>query len=350
MRIGVVCPYDIGRPGGVQQLTGELAARLRDLGEDVVFVGAGDAWFHGGPGLDDVTVALGRSTRIRANESRVPLRLSPVGWRRVRDALADVDVIHVHEPLAPLVGWIALSVNKPTVATFHADPPSWVPPVYARAPWVTGRLRESIITAVSPTAAAALPLRWGDSRIVPNAIDVGSYRMDVERDNRRVAFLGRDEPRKGLSVLLGAWAQIQEQLPDSELVVMGTDRRDDLPGVRFTGPVSGEEKRRLLASSGLYVAPNLGGESFGIVLIEAMAAGCAVIASDLPAFLDVTGGEAAVHVPVGDPSALGDAMADLLGDRQRTVALGQAGRVRAERYDWPVVVDQYRKLYAEATS
>lgn len=350
MRIGVVCPYDIGKPGGVQQLSGELAARLRDRGEEVVFVGAGQKWFHDDPGLDDVTVTLGRSTSISANESRVPLRLSPVGWRRVREVLAEVDVIHVHEPLAPLVGWMAMSVAKPTVATFHADPPSWVPPVYRYAPWVSGRLRRSIITAVSPTAAAALPPRWGEPRIVPNAIDADSYRVDVDRDTRRVAFLGRDEPRKGLSVLLEAWPHVHGLFPDSELVVMGADRHLDMPGVRFTGAVSGEEKRRVLASSGVYVAPNLGGESFGIVVIEAMAAGCAVVASDLPAFVDVTGGEAAVHVPVGDPIALGTGIADLLEDEPKAVALGEAGRDRAERYDWSVVVDQYRQLYAEAIS
>lgn len=350
MRIGVVCPYDIGRPGGVQQLSGELAARLRNLGEEVVFVAAGQNWFHDGPGLDDVTVALGRSTGIRANRSRVPLRLNPVGWGRAREALAGVDVIHVHEPLAPLVGWMAMSVDKPTVATFHADPPSWVSRVYEMAPWVTGRLRNSIVTAVSPTAAAALPSRWGKPRIVPNAIDVGSYRMEVERDHRQVAFLGRDEPRKGLSVLLDAWAQVRDLSPGSRLVVMGADRHGEHPGVRFTGPVSGEEKRRLLASSGVYVAPNLGGESFGIVVIEAMAAGCAVVASDLSAFVDVTGGEAAVHVPVGDPAALGAAIADLLMDPPRAVSLGEAGRARAQRYDWPVVVDHYRQLYAEAAS
>lgn len=350
MRIGVVCPYDIGRPGGVQQLSGELTARLRDMGEDVVFVGAGESWFEGGPGLDDVTIPVGRSTSIRANESLVPLRLNPIGWRRVRRALEGVDVIHVHEPLAPMVGWMALSIAKPTVATFHADPPAWVPYVYRYAPWVAGRLRDSTITAVSPTAATALPSGWGEPHIVPNAIDVASYQLTVDREDLRVAFLGRDEPRKGLSVLLDAWPTVHSRYPDSELVVMGADRGDDRPGVRFTGPVSGEEKRRLLASSRVFVAPNLGGESFGIVVIEAMAAGCAVVASDLPSFLDVTGGDSAVHVPKGDGSALAAAISDLLGDGPTAMALGEAGRERAQRYDWPVVVEEYRRLYAKAGS
>src|SRR5688572_6255343 len=105
MRVGVVCPYDIGKPGGVQQLSGELAAHLRELGDEVVFVGAGQTWFHGGPGLDDVTVAVGRTYRIKANESLAPVSLSPMRWGKVRAALADVDVLHIHEPLVPTVGW-----------------------------------------------------------------------------------------------------------------------------------------------------------------------------------------------------------------------------------------------------
>lgn len=350
MKIGVVCPYDIGKPGGVQQLSRELAAHLRELGDEVVFVGAGETWFQGGSGLDDVTVPVGRTLSVRANESRAPVRLSPFGWRRVQHALADVDVLHIHEPLVPMVGWMALSVAKPRVVTFHADAPPWVLPVYERAPWISNRLSNSVITAVSATAARSLPLKWGEQHIVPNAIDVGSYDLPVERLGRRVAFLGRDEPRKGLSVLLDAWSEIRERVPDCELVVMGVESSAHEAGIRFTGPVSGEEKRRLLGSSQVYVAPNLGGESFGIVVVEAMAAGCAVVASDIPAFVDVTGGDAAVHVPVGDSSGFAAAVVDLLEDEPKAIALGESGRHRVQRFDWPVVVGQYRQLYAQAVS
>jgi phosphatidylinositol alpha-mannosyltransferase len=349
MKVGVVCPYDIGVPGGVQQLTGELAVHLRETGDDVVFVAAGKSWFHGGPGLDDVTVPAGRGISIKANLSKAPLALSPIPWPRVRRALSTVDVVHVHEPLVPLVGWMALSTGKPLVATFHADAPRWVANTYRRLPWVGRRMRDSILTAVSATAARSVPPTWGRVRIVPNAIDVASYDIPTGRIDRRVAFLGRDDPRKGLSVLLEAWPAVRARVPEAELLVMGADRPPGISGVHFTGPVSGGEKRRLLASSRVFVAPNLGGESFGIVVVEAMAAGCAVVVSDLPAFVEVTG-DAAVSVPAGDPGALADAVASLLLDPSESRRLSAASRRRAARYDWLDVVTRYRDLYREALS
>lgn len=349
MRVGLVCPYDIGRPGGVQQLTGELATQLRAIGDEVVFVGAGTSWFHGGPGLDDITVPTGRAMSVRANLSKVPLTLSPVPWRRVRRALSVVDVVHVHEPLVPLIGWMALSTRKPLVATFHADAPEWVARVYRLLPGIRRRLRDSVVTAVSSTAARSIPPDWGEVRVVPNAIDVSSYDIPVGRVERRVAFLGRDDVRKGLSVLLEAWPAVVARVPQAELIVMGADRESTLPGVRFMGPVSGGEKKRLLASSQIYVAPNLGGESFGVVVVEGMAAGCAVVASDIPAFVEVAG-ETAVHVPAGDATALGNAVSSLLLDPSTTRRLGEQSRRRAAAFDWSNVVGRYREMYEQALS
>lgn len=349
MKVGVVCPYDISKPGGVQQLTGELATYLREAGDEVVFVGAGTSWFQGGPGLDDVTVPTGRAISIRANLSKAPLTLSPLPWRRVRGALAGVDVVHVHEPLIPLIGWMALSSKRPLVATFHADAPDWVSRLYRVLPGAERGFRNTIMTAVSSTAARSIPSRWGTVRIVPNAIDVAAYNLPVGRVDRRVAFLGRDDVRKGLSVLLEAWPRVTATISDAELIVMGADRGTHIPGVEFKGPVSGGEKRRLLASSLVYVAPNLGGESFGIVVAEGMAAGCAVVASDIPAFVELTGG-AAVHVPAGDAQALAGALTSLLLDRAKAQELGIRMRERSAAYDWSAVVGAYRELYAEAVS
>ena len=348
MKVGLVCPYDIGKPGGVQQLTGELATQLRDRDIDVLFVGAGSTWFHGGPGLDSVTVPAGRAISMRANQSKVPLTLSPTRWPKIRRVLDTVDVIHVHEPFIPLVGWMALSVDKPTVATFHADPGEWVRRAYRFAPAVN-RKSATVITAVSPTAASALPARWGEVHIVPNAIDVASYAVATGRIDRRVAFLGRDEPRKGLSVLLEAWPTVIDAVPDAQLRVMGADRGFEVQGVKWLGPVSGGEKRRMLASSRLYVSPNLGGESFGIVIAEAMAAGCAVIASALPAFVDVSG-EAAIHVPPGDPRMLADQMIAVLTDDELAARMSSASLNRVTRFDWSRVVDTYIGLYEKALS
>ena len=349
MRVGLVCPYDIGRPGGVQHLTGELAEHLISTGDEVVFIGAGKTWFHGGPGVDDVTVPAGRAISVKANRSVVPLTLSPASWRRVSQVLEEVDVIHVHEPFIPVVGWTALSSEKPTVATFHADPPPWVHRLYRLTPGLTRIMQKTEISAVSPTAARAIPDDWGQVTIIPNAVDVASYDLPTGRIERRVAFLGRNEPRKGLSVLLDAWPVVLDSLPDAQLMVMGADQGEPMPGISYLGPVSGGEKKRLLSSSRVYVAPNLGGESFGIVLVEAMASGCAVIASDLPAFVEVTDG-AAVHVPAGDATALAHAIIDVLGDDELASRLGKAGRIRALAFDWPDVLASYRRLYRQALS
>lgn len=345
MRVGLVCPYDLAAPGGVQQVVIELAARLRDGGDEPVVVAPA-----GGPvSVSGIAVEpVGRPLRARANASIAPVAIGPRVMGRVRRALAACDVVHVHEPFVPITGWAALSTGLPTVATFHADPTRWTRRLYALATPIARRvLRHTLLTAVSPVAEGAVPDRWGEVRRVPNAIDVASYRADVVRMPTRVAFLGRDEPRKGLDVLLAAWPAVLRVAPAAELVVIGAERADSIPGVRFAGRVADDEKRRLLASSAVFVAPNLGGESFGIVVIEAMAAGCAVVASDLPAFrhvLDNTG----LVVPRGRLDLLAAAISRLVGDPATRETIADACRERAGRYDWPTVVGTYRALYRQA--
>ncbi|HEU4916942.1 MAG TPA: glycosyltransferase family 4 protein [Acidimicrobiia bacterium] len=347
LRVGLVSPYDMAVPGGVQQITLELAEELLRLGDEVVLLGAGNKASLGGPGLDEVTVLTGRPLRVRANDSVVPLTVTP-SWRRVRRALADVDVVHVHEPLVPILGWLALGGDKPTVATFHADPPKWARRLY-KAPYVGRRMRRAKLTAVSETAAAAIPAEWGSVRIIPNGIDTTSYSLPVGRVDRRVCFLGRDEPRKGLEVLLRAWPLITERIPQAELKVIGANRPDSLPGVEYLGRVSSGEKKRLLASSLVCAAPNTGGESFGIVIAEAMASGCAVVCSDLPAFRAVLG-DAGRLVPIGDPDMLADTVCSLLARPQEARALGGAARARASIFDWSVIGAAYREVYQQAVS
>jgi phosphatidylinositol alpha-mannosyltransferase len=221
--------------------------------------------------------------------------------------------------------------------------------LYRALPGGERRFRNSILTAVSSIAARSIPPRWGTVRIVPNAIDVAAYEIPVGRIEKRVAFLGRDDVRKGLSVLLEAWPRVTAAIPDAELIVMGADRATRIPGVEFRGPVSAGEKRRLLASSLVFVAPNLGGESFGIVVAEGMAAGCAVVASDIPAFVEVTGGSG-IHVSPGDARALAGALTSLLLNPVKAQELGTTMRERCAAYDWSAVVGTYRDLYAEALS
>jgi phosphatidylinositol alpha-mannosyltransferase len=267
----------------------------------------------------------------------------------MRDALGEVDLVHIHEPLMPLAGWAALKARKPTVMTFHADAPAWVRGAYARTPFVARRMRSSVLTAVSDAAKRSIPRAWGDVRVIKNAIDVAAYDLPIGRVKLRIAFLGRDDPRKGLDMALEAFGLTRKEHPQAELMVMGADRSGDMPGVRFLGRVTEGEKRRMLASSAIYVAPNTGGESFGIVLAEAMAAGCAVVASDLDAFRAVTG-DNAVLFPVGDVSAMARAIGRLLEDEKERTRLGEAGKEAVKAYDWSKVLDMYLEAYADAVA
>ena len=347
MKVGIVCPYDLESPGGVQQLTSELLEKLRASGDDAFLVGPGEPAHKRGPASNAVTVPVGRAIRLRANESTVPFTISPASWRRARQALAGVDVIHLHEPLIPLVGWTALTMPKPMVATFHADPAPWVDMAYRYSPLVGRRLKKAVITAVSEAAARPLPETWGEVSIIPNAIEVARYEVSVGRIDHRVAFLGRDDPRKGLDVILEAWPSIREAHPDAELMVMGASRASAPEGVSFLGRVSGGEKRRLLSTSRVFVAPNTRGESFGIVIAEAMAAGCAVVASNLPAFKAVVGRHGHLVRP-GDARELGKAVRRLLGDRVEARRIGEQARGAVRRFDWSVVLDAYRDAYRRA--
>ena len=337
MKIAVVCPYDLGLPGGVQQLTIELVDHLRDAGHD--------AWLVG-PGETDGARSVGPTTRIRANRSIVPVALGLCVKRRTHAALVGAEVLHIHEPLIPRVSTAALGVRIPKVLTFHADAPRWASAAYRmlERPMPLG---QNVVTAVSPVAAAALPTGWGPVEIIPNALDVAAYVSDEPRRRLRVTFLGRDDPRKGLDLLLTAWPQIHAAVGGAELVVMGATRDTAMEGVRFAGRVTEEEKRRLLASSTVHIAPNTGGESFGIVVAEAMAAGCAVVASDLPAFTALMDG-AGIHVAVGDAQAISSAVIGLLTDAEAAHRHGEAGKARAAEFDWSVVTGRYVGAYRRA--
>jgi phosphatidylinositol alpha-mannosyltransferase len=260
-----------------------------------------------------------------------------------------VDLLHVHEPLMPTVSISALRAGRPVVATFHASPGTIGGGFYSVAGSRLGRFlgpNVRLVTAVSKTAARHLA-EHVDVTIVPNGVNVDSFAIDVGRLPARVAFLGRDEKRKGLDVLLQAWEEVAAAVPTAELIVMGADRGVD--GIRWLGPVEETGKREGLASSAIYVAPNLGGESFGIVLVEGMAAGAAVVASDLASFRDV-GGDAARFFPAGDSPALARVLIELLNSPGAVEQLSRAGRERARRFDWSVVTGEYRELYDLALS
>jgi phosphatidylinositol alpha-mannosyltransferase len=341
MRIGLVSPYDLGRPGGVQDQVIRLAGWLRDAGHESLIVGPGTE----GP---DGAILLGPTTVLTVNRAATPIRLDPRVGRELTRALADVDVIHVHEPLAPAVSLAALRVEgPPKVATFHADPPVWVRRLYrvGRSGVRMALGRASVVTVTSPISGGSID-GIVDYRIIPNGIDVESYSRGP-KEPYRVAFLGRDDERKGLSVLLDAWPAVRRAIPDATLSVMGADRGDAGDGVDYLGWVDDDAKRDILAAATVFCAPNLGGESFGITLAEAMAAACAVVASTIPAF-DHVAGSAARFVEPGDSAPLAEQIIDLLANPVDAHNLGQAAAERVVQFDGSTVAAAFVAAYEDA--
>lgn len=350
MRIGLICPYDLGRPGGVQQQVLDIGRLLAADGETVTMIGPG------AEAVRDVSyrvVEVGRVRPVRANGSVVPLALGFDIARRIREVAAELDILHVHEPLIPMVGPAALRAGRPVVATFHASPPAWISLAYRVGPpkWLRGRwFKGSVLTAVSVEAAQG-PRSLGLVAVIPNGVDIVSYEEQVKKVPGRVVFLGRDEPRKGLAVLTGAWPLVTSAHPGAVLTVVGADSPHPDPNpaanVEYVGRVDEAEKRRLLGEASIMVAPNLGGESFGLVIVEAMAARCAVVASDIPAFRAVAG-DAAELVPPGSPIHLANAISRLLAEPSAVETLAIAAQSRAREFDWSRVLPQYRACYQQA--
>ncbi|MEN8238064.1 MAG: glycosyltransferase family 4 protein [Actinomycetota bacterium] len=341
MKIALVCPYDLGRHGGVQDQVIRLSSWLEDLGHDTVIVGPGD---EGPPGA----ILVGSVKVIKANAAATPIALSPKVSSRLKAAVEDVDVIHIHEPLMPTVSMAATRISdKPTVGTFHADPPGWARKGYsALSPLVRRVLGNlDVVTTVSPVSRSAIE-PFVQARLIPNGIDTASYAPGTKTMGR-VAFVGRDDARKGLDVLIEAWRWIHDSEPAATLHIMGA-RRDDPPeGVTYLGRVDEGTKAAELATSEIFVAPNLGGESFGIVVAEGMAAGAAVVASGIPAFLHVLGGAGTIVAP-GDSSGLAQAVITLLRDPAMRADLGAKAIDRVQRFDGQHVAQEYAAAYADA--
>src|SRR3954471_16943739 len=346
MKVGLVCPYPWDVPGGVQAHVRDLAEALFDLGHDVSVLSPVDDEdaLVDSKALPPYVVPAGRTVPIPYNGSVARLLFGVVSAARVRRWLAEgeFDVLHVHEPAAPSVSLLACYwASGAIVATMHTSNPrsralSFLAPAVQPA-YEKIRARIAVSEAARRTMVEHL---GGDAVLIPNGVAVHKY-ADAQPlpgwpgEGGALGFLGRlDEPRKGLVVLLQAFARLAAERPQVRLLVAGPGDGDEIedvlsPEVRdrvhVLGLLSEADKARMLASVDVFVAPNLGKESFGIVLLEAMAAGTPVVASNIEAFRRVLDdGAAGVLVPVGDAEALARAAGDLLDDAGRRRRLSAA--------------------------
>lgn len=362
MRIGLVCPYSLDVPGGVQNHVQDLAETLVGLGHEVSVLAPAD---EEGP-LPAYVVPAGRAVPVRYNGSVARLTFGPISAARVRRWLHTgcFDVLHVHEPLTPSLSMLAVwAARGPVVATFHTAMTRSRALAAAQGALQLVLERITARIAVSALARKVQVEHLGGGAVeIPNGVAVARFAgaeplPGWPGEGGAVGFLGRfTEPRKGFSVLREAFVSLARQRPGLRLLVAGPGEADaaaaELPTdlrerVVFLGRVGESEKARMLRSVDLYVAPNTGGESFGMILTEAMAAGTPVVASDLDAFRRVLDG-AGVLFPAGDSRALAAALGTLLDDpRQRAALATRAARVVAG-YDWPVVARRVLEVYASA--
>jgi phosphatidyl-myo-inositol alpha-mannosyltransferase len=351
MRVGLVCPYSLTIPGGVQAQVLGLARALRQLGHEARVLGPCD-----GPPPDAGVTPLGVSVPTAANGSVAPLAPDPSAQLRMIRAVRDegFDVLHVHEPLCPGPTQTALFFRgAPLLGTFHAagDSASYK---YLRPAlrWLVNRLDGRC--AVS-AAAADLARRYlgGEYTLLFNGVetDVWAKAEPWPTDGRpTVLFVGRHEPRKGLDVLLASLDRLPADVavwvvgdgPDTD--ALRARHPDDR--VEWLGRVDDEEKRRRMAAADVFCAPALRGESFGIVLLEAMAAGTPVVASDIDGYRNVaTDGVDACLVPPDEPGALGDALAGVLADPSLAASLVAGAQAKAERFSMHHLAERYVELY-----
>jgi phosphatidyl-myo-inositol alpha-mannosyltransferase len=367
MKVGIVVPYSWSFWGAVVE-HGELQAdALRQLGIDARLIMGNDPPGqltrilhprHGrdGPPPPEV-IPVGRSVIVPANGSLPNIVLSPRAVRRIKAVLEHerFDVLHVHEPMTPAIAIAVLALAKsPVVATFHAcGDLGWMragKPVWG---FLIDRIDHRI--AVSRQARDSAQ-RWlaGDYEIVPNGVLIPPDADPGDREHR-VVFIGRQEPRKGVHVLLRAWPEVHRR-SRARLRLIGADplavrlllarQRISDEGIDVLGFVSQSELTDELLAAKVLAAPSLGAESFGMVLTRAFACATPVVASDIPGYRDVMTGDTSVPVTPGDPRALADALVALLADEPRRRELGAAARdLAVEKYSWPDIGRRLAQIY-----
>jgi phosphatidylinositol alpha-mannosyltransferase len=373
MRIALVSPYSWSYPGGVTRHIEALAEQFIETGHHVRVLAPLDpadrfsAVLHRGAHpqpieAPDYLVSLGRTLGFKANGAVSNLSITPYGVATMQKELRTgrYDVVHVHEPVAPLTGWVATdSIQLPLVGTFHSYSESAVSNGVANligARRVLNRLHVRI--AVSEAAAwTGRRFFGGHYRVIPNGVHVPPSRVArISSHKLRIVFVGQAVERKGLPVLLRAFEALRDHIP-TELTVIGVTPDELAPllvdsrGVHALGKVDDERKRAVLQEADVLCAPSLRGESFGMVLTEAFAAGTPVVASDIAGYRDVVRDRVdGVLVPRGDAQALAETLRDLWDEPERRLAMGVAAAEHVERFAWPRVAADVMNAYEDAVA
>jgi phosphatidylinositol alpha-mannosyltransferase len=370
MKVGIVVPYSWSFWGGVPEHADHQARALERLGVDARIVIGHDPpgrltkYLHPRAGRHEAppahVIPIGRSVIVPANGALPNIVLSPSAIWRMKQVLERerFDLLHIHEPMTPAIGVAALSFARvPLVATFHASGElAWMKlatPVWG---FLAERLDHRV--AVSPDAAtSANNYLRGEYEVIPNGVAMPETADPDGRENT-IVFVGRHEPRKGLQVLLRAWPEIRRQT-GARLRVLGADplqvrlllTRHRIPdeGIDALGFVSEQERTDELLKAKAFVAPSLGGESFGMVLTEAFACATPVVASDIPGYRDVMTAETGMLVPPDDPRALAQAIVSLFADERRRLELGAGARRRARAYSWDDIGRRLLAIYEVVT-
>jgi phosphatidylinositol alpha-mannosyltransferase len=359
LKIGIVCPYSWDTPGGVQNHSRDLAEFLIASGHDVSVLA---------PAIDETklpnyVVNAGKPISIPYNGAVARVLFGPVAFARVRQWISqgDFDLLHLHEPAIPSISLLACwAADGPMVGTFHAAAKRQKI-IFAIGPILEPAI-EKLSARIAVSEAARLTLTDHldtDAVIIPNGIYANRYtdgKSQEKWSGNTMGFIGRfEEPRKGLSVLVDALPVISRFAPDVKVFVAGPGNPEEViesidpqlrPRFEFLGKITESEKADFMSSVAVYVAPNTGGESFGIILAEALAGGACVIASDIPAFDDLLGhGEFGALFESESSTALAKVVIDLLRDQNKRKELSNRGKERAKTFDWTVVAEQIFSVY-----
>jgi phosphatidyl-myo-inositol alpha-mannosyltransferase len=361
MKVGLVSPYVYPLPGGVTEHVRHLYENLRKRGHDVRIITSSHGLQRSSQG--DI-IRIGKGFSMPANGSMGTITLSPRFLSQVRDVLEEerFDLLHYHEPFVPFLSPIVLRLSTSVnIATFHAY--GGFSPAYEFGSRVLGGYAERLHGRIAVSAAARHFIdRYfpGDYKVIPNGVDVDRFRRAVpiarwQDGTSNILFVGRHEPRKGLIELLKAFRILRSTGCECRLLVVGSGPQERearryvltrrLRGVEFLGRVSDDEKAQLYKTADVYVSPATGRESFGIVLLEAMAAGTAIVCSDIHGYKGVVRrGREGLLVPPRKPKALAAAIGTLIADPELRERMGSEGEARAADFSWERVtakVDDY---------